>query len=924
MNNQYSRLRAAVPALFLSVLLTACSDSPEKMLASAKDFLGKNDNKSAVIQLKNALQSNPNLAEARFLLGKALLQGGDAVGAETELRKARDLKHPDDEVIPLLARALLAQGQFRKLTDEFEKVELFQAPAKAAFKTTLASGWAAQGKPEPFHAALAAALLAQPGYAPALIAQARAKAGSGDLDAALATMDEVLAKTPKDEEALRLKAEVLLYAKNQPTEALANYRLAVQAKPNYMAGQVGIINILLQQGTLAEAEQEIDVLKKFAGGHPQTRYLQGQLAYQKRDFKVAREQAQQLLKMTPDNPRALQLAGAVEFQLNSLLQAEGYLSKALFAAPELALTRRMLVLTYLRSGQVAKALATLPANLAKNDRDGDMLTVAGQAYLQNGDVVRAKEYFTRAAKLDPKNPYKRTSLAMTQLMGGQADEGFGELQDIAAADSSTVADMALISAHLQRKEFDAALKAIEALEKKKPTDPQAAHLQGRTLLAKNDTAGARKSFERAVGIDANYFPSVAALAGLDLADKKPQEAKKRFEALVVKDPKNVQALVALAELAARAEAPKEEVATLIGKAVAANPSEAAPHLLLIEFHLRNKDVKLALAAAQNALVALPDNPDVLDVMGRAQMAAGETNQAITTYTKLASLQPQSPQAQLRLAGVHLAAKNPESAAISLRKALDIKPDLLEAQRGLAGLAVQANKLPDALAVSRDIQKQRPKEAAGYVIEGDIHAANKSWEPAAAAYRNGLKQVASPELAIKLHTVLSMNAKKVEADKLAAEWQNGNPKDPAFPFYLGDRATTANDYSQAEKHYQQVLKLQPNNAVAFNNLAWITGKLGKDGAVALAEKANTLVPNTPAFMDTLAMLLSENNESAKALELQKKAISLQPEVPLFKLNLARIQIKAGDKAGAKSSLDELTKLGDKFNAQAEVEKLRKSL
>ena len=181
-----SILRATASGLLLSLMLSACSDSPDKMLSSAKDFMGKNDSKAAVIQLKNALQANPNMAEARFLLGKALLQGGDAVGAEAELRKARELKHPDDDTLPLLARAMLQQGQFRKLTDEFAKVELTQALAKADLLTSVAAGWAAQSKAEPFAAALEAALQAQPGFAPALIAQARAKAQQRDFDGALA------------------------------------------------------------------------------------------------------------------------------------------------------------------------------------------------------------------------------------------------------------------------------------------------------------------------------------------------------------------------------------------------------------------------------------------------------------------------------------------------------------------------------------------------------------------------------------------------------------------------------------------------------------------------------------------------------------------------------------------------------------------
>ena len=120
------------------------------------------------------------------------------------------------------------------------------------------------------------------------------------------------------------------------------------------------------------------------------------------------------------------------------------------------------------------------------------------------------------------------------------------------------------------------------------------------LLAQKDTAGARKSFERALSIDPNYFAAAASLAALDLADKKPDDAKKRFEALLAKDPKNGQALLALAQLAANQKAPKEEIAALLGKAIDANPTDVAPRLLLIELYLRNNDNKQALAAAQSA------------------------------------------------------------------------------------------------------------------------------------------------------------------------------------------------------------------------------------------------------------------------------------------------------------------------------------
>jgi len=146
----------------------------------------------------------------------------------------------------------------------------------------------------------------------------------------------------------------------------------------------------------------------------------------------------------------------------------------------------------------------------------------------------------------------------------------------------------------------------------------------------------------------------------------------------------------------------------------------------------------------------------------------------------------------------------------------------------------------------------------------------------------------------------------------------------FALYLGDRAVATNDLTAAASHYQRALGIQPDNAVTLNNMAWVAGKLGRKDALSLIEKANQVAPNTPAILDTWAMLLAAEKNYTKALETQKRALQLQPDTALFKFNLAQIQIQAGDKAGAKGNLQALKQLGDKFNRQAEVDKMLQSL
>jgi putative PEP-CTERM system TPR-repeat lipoprotein len=917
--------RTLFTALVVSVLAAACSgNDPQEHLASAKDYLQKNDPKSATIEIKNALQANPELGEARFLLGTILLKEGNPGAAEIEFRKALAAKHPINLVIPELTRSMLMLGQAKKVVDEFGSIQFDQPAANASLQTSLAAAYAALDRAPQAEAALAAALQADANHAPALLIRARQMAAKRDIDGAIQTTEAVIGRDATDADAWRLKGDLLLYGKSKPDDALAAYRKSIEVRPELVAGHAAAVTLLIQQRKFDEAATQLAQLKKVAPQNPQTKYFEAQLALQNKDYKLARELTQQLLHNAPNSPLILQLAGAAELQLKSLAQAEAYLTKAVEAAPQLAPARRLLIATYLRSGQPARALTALNDAAGKDGLEPGLFSLAGEVYLQNGNAKKAEEYFAKALKLDPTDAKKRTALAVIHLASGKAETGFDELQDIAASDTGVTADLALISVHLRRKEFDKALAAIDQLEKKQPDKPLAANLRGRVQLAQKDTAGARRSFERAMSIDPSYFAAAASLASMDMADKKPEDAKKRFESLLAKNPKDGRALLAIAHLAVTQGASKEELVGLLTKAVDANPTDVAPRLLLVELYLRNNDPKQAIAAAQGAVAALPNSPELLSALGQAQQMSGDVNQAIATYGKLVAMQPLSPTAHVRLAEAYVAAKDPKAAEQSLRKALEIKPDFLDAQRGLVILAINAKMYPDAIKMARAIQSQRPKMGLGLMLEGDVNVVRQDWSAAATAYKAALQLADVPELAIKLHSVTLKWGKPKEAEQFAANWLKSHPKDAAFPMYLAGSAIARKDYAAAETLYKNILEIQPESTVALNNLAWATLQLGKDGALAYAEKANALAPGQPQFMDTLAMVWSAQGEYAKALELQNKAIALQPKNHALRLNLARIHNAGGDKARARTELEALTKPGDKNPQHDEASALLKTI
>jgi len=893
------------------------------MVTSAKDYLAKNDSKAALIQLKNALQANPSLAEARFLLGKAMLESGNPTAAEVELRKAADLKYPADQLVPLMARTLLMLGQTKKVTDELAKTELTTSESKADLQSTVGQAYLMAGKIDAAQAAFDAAVAAVPGYSQALIGQARIKAANRDLPGALVLLDSSLEKNPKLYEAWHLKG-VILAAQGNNGAATDAYHKALEAKPDYLPAHSALVVRSLESGNPDEAAKQLESLRKVAPSHPQTSYLQAQLSYRQRNFKAAQESIQQYLKILPDSTLGLQLAGAIDYELKSYAAAESNLLKALPNSPELGMARRMLIATYLRSAQPAKALAMLQPVLDRIDQDSNMLALAGEVFMQNGEVDKAGDYFAKAAALDPESKAKQTSVALSHLARGDTETAYRDLERIAAVDTGINADMALISSQLRTRQFDSALKSIEALEKKQPDNPLALQLRGSALFGKGDLTGARQSLEQALTKNPAYFPAAAGLASLDLLEKKPADAKKRFEGVLAKDTKNLQAMLALAELLAKTGGKTDEVAALIDKAIAAHPTEVTPHLALIGLYLGAKDAKKAVAAAQDALAILPDRTEIMDAAGRAQQAAGDFNQALATYGKLANLKPDLPQPHLRMAEIHLAANNKEASMQSLRKALAVKPDSLEAQRGIMMLELDAGRTAEALSVAKQVQKQRPKEAVGYVLEGDALALKKSWGEAAQVFQTGIKQTGATELAVKLHGVLIAGGKTADADKFAENWVKEHAQDLKFRLYLAELANNRKDYASASKHYRVLVDAQPDNAAMLNNLAWTLGQINDPRAIEYAERAHKLVPEQPAVMDTLGVMLVEKGDTERGVELLRKASNQVPQNSMIRLNLAKALVKTGKKEDAKKELDELSKLGEKFPAQAEVEKLRKSL
>jgi cellulose synthase operon protein C len=219
-----------------------------------------------------------------------------------------------------------------------------------------------------------------------------------------------------------------------------------------------------------------------------------------------------------------------------------------------------------------------------------------------------------------------------------------------------------------------------------------------------------------------------------------------------------------------------------------------------------------------------------------------------------------------------------------------------------------------------LRQERPDEVSPYLIEGAYHRRLRAIDAAVAAYRAGVEATNDASVARELYITLISNNRVAEGDRFGASWIKAHPSDGAFEFLLADLSLRRKQFDVAEAQLKRVLAQFPDNALAYNNLAWTQINRGKPGAVANAQKAVDLAPNNASMLDTLALALATDKKFADALAAQKRAVALAPNQNALRLSLARIATQAGDKTLARAELERLKSLGAAYDKQDEVTKL----
>ena len=919
--------RGVVLLTTIAVLIAACGLSgsdPQSTIAKVQEHREKNNYKAAVIELKNMLQKNASHAEARYLLGITYQDLRDHRLAEQELRRALELSYERSKVLPALGKSMLMLGEFQKLLDQVPLDEQASNVTQSEILTLRARALMGLRQAGKARESLDQALVKQPEFADALIELARLAGAERKLDESARLVERAIANAPKHVEAWLTKGDLARLAADQVGMLAANQKV-LEIDANNVSARLNIAAVHIAENKLDEARKLIAQARTLAPENVMTRHMQAVVEFRARDYKAANEAIQLVLKVAPNYVPSVILAGAIATELGSYEQAQVHLGTVLERTPGNLYVRKLMISSLARSGQVQRALEVLQPGLKQSPEDAQLMSLAGELYLQNGEFAKAADYFGKAAKQDPKNAFARSKLGLSRMAIGDTERAFADLESAVAIDSSRhQTDMVLIVSHLRRGNYDQALKAMESLEKKQPNNPVTFNLKAVIYLGKKDIPNARKYFERALELQPAFLAATKNLAQLDIQNKNPKAARARLEAILEKDKLNTQALLALAEMGPALGATQKEQVDWLERARKANPQAMQPLLMLARLYFQMGDSKKALEVAQQAQASSPENPQFLDLLGSAQMSAGEKEQALVTYRKLVKLQPKSPAALYKLAIAQVGAGEHASAEETLKQALTLKPDFADALVALVPLHLRAKRYSEGMSVAQQVQKMAPKSNLGFALEGDVSLADKKFPQAIKAYEAAQGMARSSAVLVKLHSAYVAAGKPQDGDARLAQWLKESPEDAAVRLYSAETALKRGIHKEAIAHYEWLQQKQPDNILVLNNLSWAYFQVKDERALAIAERAYKLAPDNPSVGDTLGSQLIEGANFKRGIEVLEKAARAAPNVAEIRFHLAQGWIKAGEKAKARGELERALAINEKFSNHVEALNLLKQL
>ena len=822
--------------------------------------------------LKALAAAQPRSVPVRLLQAQVYLAVGAGIAAQTSVEAARQSGANRDETRPLMAEALMQQRRYADALQEADATKVPPAQLANAARVRGLAYFGMKQNDKALQELLTADKLA-PRDAMVKLALGQFYGGNRDLVKAEAAIDAALQAQPGNIKAMLIKGDIV---RAKPgggmTKALPFFNQALQIDPDSVEALIERAATYVDMRREPEALQDIRKLMALAPEHPIGLYLQAVMATRKSRFADAQGLMSRTKGVLDSYPPALMLQGLIAYEGGNMEQATAFLGKVLEAAPNSAVARRLMGAALLRRGNADEAIAMLKPLFDSGQADSRLLSLMGSAYARKQDFAAAVKYYEEAVQAEPASTPIRTQLAMARLALGQTAQASQDLQKVLAADPKSLQAMLMSTLiDLRTRNFKNGLANAQKLVGTYPNLPIAHNMLGAAYLGAGDLKNAEKYFLSSLEKKPDYHEARRNLAQLYLVTKRYEDARRELNKVLASDRNNVRTMLALGEVA-RAQGRQDEFLQWLQKAVAVDPKALPPRLQLVSAYMRTGDKSRALNEISAVNREFPDNAVVLETMGKVQMANNMARDGITTFQQLVNKLPNSIAAYQLLGRAQWTNKDRDGARRTFQRALGISNAQGRALllMDMINLEAESGNFESALSYAAEMRKAFPNLNLADKVQGDLYSGNRQWDKAVVAYEAAAKISFDKPLALSLARAYTRLNQPARATATLARWQAGKPFDNGIALASGQIFIDTGNYAEAAKKYEAVMGRGQADAFILNNLAWSYDKLNDPRALATAQRAYKVAPDSPQVQDTLGWLLVRKGDKQQGLLLIQRA------------------------------------------------------
>jgi tetratricopeptide (TPR) repeat protein len=322
----------------------------------------------------------------------------------------------------------------------------------------------------------------------------------------------------------------------------------------------------------------------------------------------------------------------------------------------------------------------------------------------------------------------------------------------------------------------------------------------------------------------------------------------------------------------------------------------------------------AMEQTNQVLSIQPGNPDAVLIRCRALIGTNEMDKALPELEDLVKKFPKMNDARLQLGSVYLAQHQYDKAEDQFQEVSKTTPPDIRGFLGIQTIRLATGKSAQALAAMQDLVDKNPTNAAYRYQLANFQGTAAGMERASnAAHSKQLIQQAADNYKEILKTSANsadvwmrlgvMQRELGQFDAALASFEQASNADPRNAQAFLNRAMlfeALGKKTEAHDAYNKVLGIEPENALALNNLAYLNADSGQnlDQAMTFAQRAKQKAPDNPDVSDTLGYVYYQKNLNAEAVRIFRQNVLDHPQNSMFHFHLAMALLKQGDREGAR--------------------------